>query len=66
MSKASPSVTLSVKLSDGTLESSVTVPLDAPQVQKDEAVARWLKVMMFGLSMPGEMHIATDLGMSQP
>lgn len=56
------SVKLSVELSDGSLVSHVSVPLDAPKAEKDEAVQRWLKIMMFGLSMHGsEVNISASL-----
>ncbi len=60
-------VKLSVELSDGSLSSHVTVPVNAPQPEKDEAVQRWLKIMQFGLSMQGsDVAISASLPTGEP
>jgi len=45
---------LSVRLTDGTFESHVTVPVSSPKADKDAAVNKWLSIMQFGLSMHGD------------
>lgn len=55
-------IILSVRLTDDTFSSSVSVPVTSPQAEKDAAVKKWLSIMQFGLSMHGdEVTIKTEI-----
>ena len=54
-------VVLSVSLSDGSFNSSVTVPVAATKAEMDAGVARWLEIMQFGLKIAGEVTISQSV-----
>ena len=56
-----PHIELSVRISDGTLESSVKVPINASPAEKNTAVMKWLEIIQFGLKLPGAAYIEADL-----
>lgn len=58
-SPAVVAIVLSVKLTDGSFESNLSVPVNSPKEAKDAAVMKWLSIMQFGLSMHGD-EVAID------
>ena len=54
-------VILSVKLSDGSFNSSVSVPVNATKERKDAALDQWLKTIQFGLSLTGDVNISHEV-----
>lgn len=50
-------VIMSVRLSDNTFESSISIPIDAAQERKEAAVLQWLSTMQFGLGLGGGVSI---------
>ena len=56
-----PHIELSVRISDGTLESSVKVPINASPAEKNPAVIKWLEITQIGLKLPGAASIDADL-----
>lgn len=55
-------IIFSVRLSDGTFESQVSVPINAPQTERQTAVERWMEIMQFGLKLPGAVEISNQIG----
>lgn len=56
-----PFIELSVRISDGTLESSVKVPVNASPAERNAAAVKWLEIIQFGLKLPGAAYIEADL-----
>lgn len=54
-------VILSVRLSDGTFDSSVSVPISATNARKAAAVEQWLQTIQFGLSLDGAVNISYEV-----
>ena len=52
-------IVLSVEISDGTLASKVRIPVSASADERNNAVARWFEIILFGLKQHGsEIEIA--------
>lgn len=58
-------IKLSISLSDGTFETSVSVPVAAGRAEYDAALARWLRLAGEGLSL-GVSNLAADLEPATP
>lgn len=56
-----PFIELSVRISDGTLESSVRVPINASAAERNAAAMKWFEIIQFGLTLPGAASIDADL-----
>lgn len=56
-----PFIELSVRISDGTLESSVRIPVNAAEAERRSAAMKWLEIIQFGLKLPGAASIDADL-----
>ncbi len=55
-------IVLSVEISDGSLSSKVSIPVDAAPAEREKAVTRWLDIMMFGLKQHGsEIEIVATI-----
>lgn len=59
-----PAIVLSVRITDGSFESTVSVPVKASAAEKKAATLRWLEIMQFGLKQHGsDVVIRTDTGL---
>ena len=46
-----PHIELAIRLSDGTFETKVLFPIDAPLNEREDAIARWLRLAGEAMAM---------------